>query len=118
LSVDFLGGLKDHPVGFQHYPDLRPGGVYADDEGVARDQLALLRSILRRVHQDAPPVRTLVIDVHNDRDFTGDSLAAGHLRTLLENIKPEAAALGMTAVDATIDDVIARFNAIGENTRA
>lgn len=107
LSVDFDAGLRRHPVGFEHYPDLRPGGVYSKDDEVPLDRRAMLRSILRRLMADDPPVKTLVIDVHNDRDFTGaESQAARHLRELLEGIEPECRSLGLTARGSTYDAVV------------
>lgn len=109
LSVDLTSPLLNHPVGFQHYPDLRPGGVYADDEPAHRDHQVLLRNILRKMRDDNPPLKTLVIDVHNDREMDGASKAAGHLRTLLDRIGPEIRQLGCRPQNATVGDVVDRF---------
>lgn len=112
LSVDRRSPLQDNPVGFQHYPDLRPGGVYSPTDEVPVDRRALLHNILQQMAQDDPPVKTLVIDVHNDRDFTGaDSQAAADLRAVLDGIQPEAAALGWDVIPATYDEVIELYRA-------
>lgn len=111
LSVDLTSPLLAHPVGFEHYPDLRPGGVYADDEPDPRDHRQLLHNILHRMAKDDPPIKTLVIDVHNDRNFVGDAThAAQHLRTVLKAIPHEAAGLGWHPVGTTLNDVVQRFN--------
>ena len=109
LSVDMTGPLRRHPVGFLHYPDLRPGGVYSETQEDARAHRALLGAILHRMAEDDPPVKTLVVDVHNDRDFTSpDSEAARHLRMLLEGVEPEAADAGLRPVASTMAEVVAR----------
>jgi peptidoglycan/xylan/chitin deacetylase (PgdA/CDA1 family) len=106
LSVDLTVPLQDHPLGFSHYPDLRPGGVYSDDELVTHDRQQMLRNILQRMAQDDPPVKTVVIDVHNDRDFLGASQAADHLRSLLASLDPEIESMGWEPVGATFQTVI------------
>jgi len=107
LSVDLTGPLSYHPVGFHHYLDLRPGGVYAEEDEVERDRQEMLRRILRRMALDDPPVKTLVVDVHNDRDFSGvDTQAARHLRTVLEGLAPESKKLGLEPVSSTYDEVV------------
>ncbi|MBT3378482.1 MAG: polysaccharide deacetylase family protein [Lentisphaerae bacterium] len=110
LSVDLTGGLKHHPVGFCHYPDLRPGGVYSEAAEVDYDRCSMLRSILQRTVADDPPVKTLVVDVHNDRDFTAtDSQAAGHFTQLLEAIVPTCRTLGLKPIPSTYTEVVQRF---------
>ena len=105
LSVDLTRVPRRHPTeGFSYYSDLRPGGVYRDDEGIERNHRDMVRRILRRMKRDDPPLKTLVIDVHNDRDFVGVSQAARHLRDLLEGVAPEIRALGWQPVAATFDD--------------
>ena len=109
LSVDMTRPLIRHPVGFLHYPDLRPGGVYTKAQQDGRDHRTLLGNILRRMAEDDPPVKTLVVDIHNDRDFTSpDSEAARHLRALLEGIEPEAAAAGLRPRGSTMAEVAPR----------
>jgi len=115
LSVDLAGPLRYNRAGFHHYLDLRPGGVYTQGDEVAHDHRKLLHDILRGMAKDDPPVKTLVVDVHNDRDFTAeDSLAAAHLRTMLEGLEPECRELGWEPVPGTYDEVIRYF----EETRA
>ncbi len=110
LSVDLTSPLKNHPVGFLHYPDLRPGGVYSEDDEMEYDRRSMLKNILRQMKEDDPPVKTLVVDVHNDRDFIGrDSQAARHLHEVLEGIEPECRAIGYTPVASTYDKVVASF---------
>ncbi|MCK5804426.1 MAG: hypothetical protein KAI66_16430 [Lentisphaeria bacterium] len=110
LSVDLTGPLRYNPVGFQHYPDLCPGGVYAEEEEVEYDRCELLHNILRRMAADDPPVKTLVVDVHNDRDFSDEgSQAAGHLQVLLERLKPECDELGWELVPSTYAKVVGDF---------
>ncbi len=112
LSVGLTTPLCHHPVGFQHYRDLRPGGVYSETDEVAYNRRELLRQILQGMAADDPPVKTLVIDVHNDRDFTSAaSQAANDLRTVLEGIKPECRELGWTPVSATYEEVIRHYTA-------
>jgi ABC-type cobalt transport system substrate-binding protein len=60
---------------------------------------------------DEPPLKTLVVDVHNDRDFTGsDSQAARHLRTVLGGIEPTCRDLGWEPVAATYEETIRLFS--------
>jgi hypothetical protein len=119
LSVDLTTPLRYNPVGFYHHPDLRPGGVYSNTDEVPCDRRQLLHNILQRMAEDDPPVKTLVVDVHNDRDFTtGDSQAASDLRTVLDGIEPECRDLGWEAVSATYDEVIRRYTDVrGSNVQ-
>ena len=113
LSVDLTVPLSWNPVGFLHYPDLRPGGVYSEDDEIEHDRRTLLRNILARMAADNPPVKTLVVDVHNDRDFRAqDSQAGRHLRAVLEGLEPECEALGLEAVASTYDEVVKHFSEI------
>lgn len=110
LSVDLTTPLRHNPVGFYHHPDLRPGGVYSDTDEVACDRRELLRNILRRMEADNPPCKTLVVDVHNDRDFTSrGSQAAQDLRTVLDGIEPGCRELGWEVVPATYAEVIQHY---------
>ncbi len=110
LSVDLTTPLLRNPVGFLHHPDLRPGGVYSETDEVPFDRRKLLHNILHRMAQDNPPVKTLVIDVHNDRDFISpDSEAAAHLKVVLDGIPLECAKLNWQAVSATYEEVISHF---------
>lgn len=113
LSVDLTTPLRYNPVGFHHHPDLRPGGVYSETDEVAYDRRQLLHSILQRTAADDPPIKTLVVDVHNDRDFTsGDSQAAKDLSAVLDGIEPECRALGWEVVPATYNEVIRHYSAV------
>ena len=110
LSVDLTSPLSYNPVGFYHYPDLRPGGVYDEDDEVEHDRCELLHNILRRTVADDPPVKTLVVDVHNDRDFTDQSSqAARHLQTVLQGLESECKELELERVPSTYDEVVKRF---------
>lgn len=110
LSVDLSTPLRYNPVGFYHHPDLRPGGVYSETDEVADNRRDLLHNILQRMAADNPPIKTLVIDVHNDRDFTSSgSQAAKNLRTLLDAIEPECRKLGWEAVASTYNQVIHHY---------
>lgn len=110
LSVDLTTPLRHNPVGFRHHPDLRPGGVYSETDEIACDRRELLHNILHRMAADDPPVRTLVVDVHNDRDLASDdSQAAKDLRTVLDGIEPECRDLGWEVVAATYDEVIRHY---------
>ncbi len=110
LSVDLTPPLCWNPVGFYHYPDLRPGGVYDEEDEVQQDRHALLRNILEKMKADNPPVKTIVIDVHNDRDFKSeDSQAARDLRNLLETIGPECRRTGLEPQPSTYEDVVKLF---------
>lgn len=112
LSVDLSGPLEWNPIGFHHYADLRPGGMYSAADEVERDRQVLLESILRRTVLDNPPLKTLVVDVHNDRDFISDnSSAARHLRTVLEQIKPRCHALGLEPIASTYGLVVDQMGA-------
>ena len=116
LSVDLTHPLRWNPLGFHHYPDLRPGGMYSDEEEVENDRRAMLRNILHRMAQDDPPLKTLVVDVHNDRDFVAeDSQAAVHLRSLLDGIEPECHDLGWSPVASTYDVVVRDYMVMQED---
>ena len=111
LSVDLTDPLRRHPVGFYHYPDLRPGGVYDEADEVAQDRRQLVRNVMRRMAKDAPEIKTVVVDVHNDRDFAGsDSQAAADLRELLECIDAEARDVGWQPSPKTFDEVIGDYH--------
>ena len=57
-----------------------------------------------------PKLKTIVIDVHNDRSFKDLSTTpAKQLKTVLDNLKPELEKYGMTPVSATYDQAITRF---------
>ncbi len=117
LSVDRLGGLHSHPLGFQHYPDLRPGGVYSEEEDSGRDHLELLQHIIQQLAEDEPKLKTIVIDVHNDRSFSDPAkTSARQLRTILDNLKPELERFRLHPVSATIGDAIERFNEINRES--
>lgn len=112
LSVDRIGGLRTHPLGFQHYVDLRPGGVYAEAEDSGRDHKTILRNMIRQLVDEAPALKTLVVDVHNDRDFlTPGATPARQLRAVLDGIEPELARHGLRPVSATMHQAVARFKA-------
>lgn len=113
LSVDRIGGLLTHPLGFQHYADLRPGGVYSDVEDSGRDHVTMLRHIIQQLVDDDPALKTIVIDVHNDRDFRDLSTTpARQLRSILDALQPELARHGLRPVNATYDEAITRFQAL------
>ncbi len=115
LSVDMTRPISLHPVGFYHYPDLRPGGVYTEEDEVSYDRRQLLQNILQKMAADDPPVKTLVIDVHNDRNLKSkDSQAAKHLQSVLEGIETECEALGWTPVPGTYDEVVQHVFALEE----
>ncbi|NLB54673.1 MAG: polysaccharide deacetylase family protein [Lentisphaerae bacterium] len=110
LSVDLTTPLVHNPVGFLHHPDLRPGGVYSKTDEVPFDRRKLLHNILHKMAQDNPPVKTLVIDGHNDRDFlSSDSDAAAHLNAVIDGIPAVCSELGWQPVSATYEEVIAHF---------
>ena len=110
LSVDRVGGLRRHPLGFDHYVDLRPGGVYRDAEDSGRDHSVIVRHLVEQLVAEAPRLKTLVIDVHNDRDFADLSTTpARQLRTVLESLAPELSQHGLRPVNATFETAIERF---------
>lgn len=112
LSVDMLSPLSYNPVGFYHYPDLRPGGVYSVKEEVQFKRSVLLRNILKKMAADDPPLKTLVVDVHNDRDFvSGDSEVRKQLITLISDIETECGELGWEPVSGTYEEVVDLFAA-------
>jgi len=109
LSVD-TSNLVRHPLGFDHYFDLRPGDVYNNENVIARDHKQILANIVRQLNDDNPVLKTIVIDVHNDRDFKNLSTTpARQLKTVLDNLKPELAKYEMIPVSATYDQAIERF---------
>ncbi len=109
LSVD-RSRLISHPLGFDHYLDLRPGGVYANEDEQERDHKQILRNIVRQLAADKPTLKTIVIDVHNDRNFADpEAVSAEHLKTVLDNLEPVLAEYGMIPVDATYDQAIEQF---------
>jgi len=110
LSVDRIGGLRTHALGFQHYMDLRPGGVYSEQEDSGRDHAVLLRNIVRQLAEERPQLKTIVIDVHNDRDFLDkEATSARQLRTILTGLDPELATCGLRPVPATVEQAVDRF---------
>lgn len=123
LSVD-TSRLVRHPLGFDHYFDLRPGDVYTNANVVPRDHKQVLANIAGQLNNDNPVLKTIVIDVHNDRDFKDLSTApAQQMKTVLDNLKPELAKYGMTPVSATYDQAIEAFvtiinDKITKNTKA
>jgi peptidoglycan/xylan/chitin deacetylase (PgdA/CDA1 family) len=109
LSVD-ASCLVRHPLGFDHYFDLRPGDVYSNANVIARDHQQVLANIVQQLNNDKPALKTIVIDVHNDRDFKNlSTIPAQQLKTVLDNLKPELAKYGMTPVGATYDQAIKKF---------
>ncbi len=111
LSVDRVAGLRTHRLGFQHYADLRPGGVYSEDEDSGRDHAVLLRHVAQQLAEDRPGLKTIVIDVHNDRDFiTPETTSAKQLQVLLTGMGPILAEFGLSPVSATMEQAIATFN--------
>lgn len=89
LSVD-MSRLIKHPLGFDHYFDLRPGDVYTNENIIPRDHAEVLANIVKQLADDDPILKTIVIDVHNDRNFKDLSTEpAKQLKTVLDNIRPE-----------------------------
>lgn len=111
LSVD-RSQKHRHPLGFEYYFDLRPGDVYQSENVVPRDHRQVLENIVRQLAEEQPLLKTIVIDVHNDRDFRDLSQApAQHLRTILDNLAPILAAYGLNGVNATYTEAIRIFKA-------
>ncbi|MCD4825239.1 MAG: hypothetical protein K8S55_11600 [Phycisphaerae bacterium] len=109
LSVD-ISRLVRHPLGFDHYFDLRPGDVYSNANVIPRDHEQVLANIVRQLDNDKPVLKTIVIDVHNDRNFKDLSTTpAQQLKTVLDNLKPELAKYGMVPVSATYGQAIDAF---------
>ncbi len=110
LSVDMSSPLSWNPVGFFHYPDLRPGGVYAEKDEVKLNRTVLLRNILKKMSADNPPIKTLVVDVHNDRDFVSEnSSVRKQLIALISDIEAECNELGWKPIPSTYDEVVDLF---------
>ncbi len=113
LSVDRIAGLRTHALGFQHYADLRPGGVYSEDEDSGRDHAVLLRHMAQQLAEEQPGLKTIVIDVHNDRDFIDLQTTSGRqLQILLTGLEPILAEFGLRAVSATIEQAIDMFRQV------
>lgn len=114
LSVDRIGGLRTHPVlGFQHYVDLRPGGVYTEEEDSGRDHAVILHNMATQLITEKPLLKTIVIDVHNDRDFvTPGATPAKHLRTILDNLGQEFDPHNLHPVSATMPQTVEYFKAL------
>ena len=111
LSVDRIGGLRTHTLGFQHYADLRPGGVYREDEDSGRDHAALLRHMAQQLAEERPGLKTIVIDVHNDREFIDpQTTSARQLQVLLPGLEVILAQFGLRPVSATMEQAITAFN--------
>lgn len=109
LSVD-RSRLLRHPLGFDYYADLRPGDVYTSENVVPRDHRQVLTHIIRQLAVEKPRLKTIVIDVHNDRNFKDMSTApAQQLRCILDHLAPELANYGMKPVNATFEQAIGRF---------
>ena len=109
LSVD-VSCLHRHPLGFDYYFDLRPGDVYTSENLVVRDHRKVLANIVRRLDSDRPLLKTIVVDVHNDRSFKDLSTTpAQHLKTVLDSIEPELEKYGMVPVNSTFDRAIECF---------
>ncbi len=109
LSVD-MSQLMRHPLGFDYYFDLRPGDVYTNENVVPRDHKQVLKNIIKQLVDGKPMLKTIVIDVHNDRNFKDLSTTpARQLKTVLDNLKPELEKYGMTPVSATYDQAITKF---------
>ncbi|MFA7157787.1 MAG: polysaccharide deacetylase family protein [Kiritimatiellia bacterium] len=118
LSVDRIGGLKEHALGFRYYADLRPGGVYRESEDSGRDHRLILRHIIRQLAADKPLLKTIVIDVHNDRNFTDLSTApARQLRVVLDSLAPELAKINCRPVSAAFDEAIRIFRRLKHDAR-
>ncbi len=117
LSVDRTQ-LVRHPLGFEHYFDLRPGDVYTNENVVPRDHKQVLKNIIKQLVNDKPVLKTIVIDVHNDRNFKDLSTTpARQLKTVLDNLKPELEKYSMTPVSATYDQAITKFMEESKKTR-
>lgn len=109
LSVD-MSKIVRHPLGFDHYFDLRPGDVYSNENVVERDHRTVLANIVKQLANDKPILKTIVIDVHNDRNFKDlSTVPAQQLRTVLENLKPELDKYGLIPVNATYEEAIEEF---------
>jgi len=109
LSVD-MSRLVRHPIGFDYYFDLRPGDVYTSENIVARDHRQVLANIVKQLVLDKPVLKSIVIDVHNDRNLKDISeTPARQLRIVLDNLKPELANYGLVPVSATYDQAIEQF---------
>jgi len=112
LSVD-RSKLLRHPLGFDHFPDLRPGDVYTTENVIPRDHKTVLANIIRQLAEEKPRLKTIVIDVHNDRNFRDLSTTpARQLRVVLDNLEPELAKYGLKPINATYDQAIERFRKI------
>ena len=109
LSVD-RSKLVSHPLGFKHYFDLRPGDVYTAENVIERDHKQILSNIVSQIAADDPILKTIVVDVHNDREFKDVAKTpARQLREVLDNIEPELNKFGLKPVDATYDKAIELF---------
>jgi len=109
LSVD-TSRLVRHPLGFDHYFDLRPGDVYSDENVVERDHRQVLSNIIKQLANDNPVLKTIVIDVHNDRNFKDISITpAKQLKAVLENLRPELGKYGLVPVNASYVEAIQQF---------
>ncbi len=119
LSVD-RSQLRRHPLGFDYYFDLRPGDVYQSENVVFRDHRQVLENIVRQLAEEKPLLKTIVIDVHNDRDFRDLSTApARHLQTILENLSPVLSAHGLAMANATYSEAIRLYRSLaGDPPRA
>ncbi len=113
LSVDRVGGLRRHALGFDYYPDLRPGGVYTAAEDSGRDHAAMLAHLAEQLATERPLLRTIVVDVHNDREFADPRSDAGRqLREVLDGLVPALARVGLRPVGATFAEAVRRYREV------
>jgi hypothetical protein len=70
----------------------------------------ILRHIARQLAHEEPILKTVVIDVHNDRDFIDpETTSARQLRTMLNGLEPILNECGLRPVSATLEQAIERF---------
>ena len=116
LSVDYTQGLQLNHQGYWHYHDLRPGQKYIKKGASEKsyvpldDYKLILRNIVNQLIADDPPLKTIVVDTHNDLEFLDMSKdSAQQLHTILECIKSELEKHGLSPVNATLDSAIQEF---------
>ena len=116
--ADALAAFGYVPTYFIH-PEL--GETQADlflEEDSGRDHAALLRSIVRQLADEQPRLKTIVIDVHNDRDFIDlETTSARQLQAVLADLEPTLADFGLRPVSATVEQAIDRFISNQRSTR-
>ncbi len=92
-----------HELGFT-------GGVYSEEEDSGRNHAELLRNVVQQLAEERPGLKTVGIDVHNDRDFIDQqSTSAKQLHTLLTSLEPVLAQFGLRSVSATMEQAIKAF---------